>query len=151
MSSAKAASSGGTYWPGGARRSTIRAKRQTWPTGGLMTSSLTSPPSRAVKTPGTRTRIPMRLIGAIPLWLGPLLYLISPTFFGPKPELLGLPTSLVMLVGAMSWALIGLGIIWDARAWVVDALALVVFTIPALLFMIIGPAILLIVQNLGAY
>jgi len=116
-----------------------------------MTSSLTSPPSRAVKTPGTRPRIPMRLIGAIPLWLGPLIYVMSPTFFGPKPELLGLPPTLVMAVGAMSWALIGLGIIWDARSWVVDALTLMVFTIPAMLFVIIGPAIILIIQNFGVY
>jgi len=120
--------------------------------GGLeMTSSLTSPPSRAVKSPGARPRIAMRLIAAIPLWLGPLIYLMSPTFFGPNPELLGIPQSLVMTVGAMSWALIGLGIIWDARSWLVDALVLVVFTIPAMLFMIIGPAIILIIQNFGAY
>ena len=92
----------------------------------------------------------MRLVGAIPLWLGLLLHLMSPTFFGPRPELLGLPASLVMMVGAMSWALIGLGVIWDARSWLVDALSLVVFTIPAMLFMILGPAIILIVQNLGA-
>ena len=116
-----------------------------------MTSSLTSPPSRAVKTSGTRPRIPMRLIAAIPLWLGPLIYLMSPTYFGPKPELLGLPQALVMTVGAISWALIGLGIIWDARSWLVDALTLVVFTIPAMLFMILGPAIILIIQNFSVY
>ena len=116
-----------------------------------MTSSLTSPPSRAVKTSGTRPRIPMRLIAAIPLWLGPVIYLMSPTFFSPNPELLGIPQALVMTVGGMSWALIGLGIIWDARSWLVDVLTLVVFTIPAMLFMILGPAIILIVHNFGAY
>ena len=116
-----------------------------------MTSSLTSQPARAVNASGTRPRIAMRLIAAIPLWLGPIIYLLSPTFFAPDPELLGIPRSLVMTVGAMSWALIGLGIIWDARSWLVDVLTLVVFTIPAMLFMIIGPAIILIVQNLGAY
>src|SRR5688572_19867799 len=106
--------------------------------GGLdMTSSLTPPPSRAVRTPAARPRIPMRLIAAIALWLGPIIiYLISPSYFGPTPELFGIPQELVMTVGAMSWALMGLGIIWDARSWLVDVLTLVVFTIPALLFMI---------------
>ena len=92
----------------------------------------------------------MRLIAAIPLWLGPIIYLISPTYFGPDRELLGIPQVLLMTVGPMSWALIGLGIVWDARSWLADVLTLVVFTIPAMLFMIIGPAITLIVQNLGA-
>lgn len=92
----------------------------------------------------------MRLIGAVPLLVGPIIYLTAPTFFGPRLELLGIPAKLVMMLGGVSWALIGLGIIWDARSWLVDALALVLFTIPAMLFMILGPAIILIIQNLGA-
>jgi hypothetical protein len=115
-----------------------------------MTSSLTPRPARAGNASGGRPRIALRLIAAIPLWLGPTIYLLSPRFFGPNPELLGIPQALVITVGAISWALIGLGIVWDARSWLVDVLTLLVFTIPSMLFVIIGPAIILIVQNLGA-
>lgn len=109
-----------------------------------------SPSARGVTSPGPRPRIPIRLIGAIPLLLVGILYVTAPSFFGPQPELFGLPAKLVFMAGAGSWALIGLGLVWDARSWLIDVLGLLLFTIPAMLFLILGPAIILIIENLAA-
>ena len=91
----------------------------------------------------------MRLIALIPVWFGPISYLAAPRLFGPKPELFGIPQDLVMMIGAVTWALIGVAIIWHARSWLVDFLTVLLFTLPAIAFMIIGPAVVLILQNLG--
>lgn len=111
-------------------------------------SAPSSQRARVIAARGTRSHA-LRLIALTPLWLGPIIYLMSPTFFGPKPELFGIPQNLVFTVGAMSWSFIGVAITWGARSWLADVLALLVFTVPAIVLMIIGPAVVLILQNLG--
>jgi hypothetical protein len=97
-----------------------------------------------------QSRIPLRLIALAPVWFGPILYLMSSRYFGREPELLGLPQGFVLAAGTALWALIGVAITWRARSWLVDVLAVLVFTIPAVVMLILGPAVILILQNLGA-
>jgi hypothetical protein len=48
----------------------------------------------------------------------------------------------------MVWMLIGVVLIWDARSPLVDALVLILFTMPATLLVVLSPALILIMQNL---
>lgn len=115
-----------------------------------MTLSASSPqPSSSIGARGMQSRIPLRLIALTPLWFGPVVHLISPRYFGREPELVGLPQGLVLDAAAALWALTGVAIIWRARSWVVDVLTVLILTIPALALVILGPALILVLQNLG--
>lgn len=47
----------------------------------------------------------------------------------------------------MLWMLIGVYVLWGARSRLVAAAVYLVFTIPATVALILGPAIVLILQN----
>ena len=111
-----------------------------------MTLSAPSP-TPTIAARGMQSRIPLRLIALTPLWFGPVVHLMSPRYFGTAPELLGLPQDLVLAAAAALWAMIGAAIIWRARSWVADALTVLIFTIPALALVILGPAVILVLQN----
>jgi len=120
-----------------------------------MTSSVVSPqPATApVRDAPSRWQGPWRLFALLPLWI----YLIfsatqGPSLggpFGEPPKALGLPLDVWLTILVGSWTIAGLALIWDARSWPRRALALFLFTIPATFVMILGPAVILIVQNLG--
>jgi hypothetical protein len=77
--------------------------------------------------------------------------LAAPSFFGPPPpRLYGIPYGLVFTALAVSWSAIGGYIVATSRRPWVLPVALLVFTFPAILTIVLGPAIILILQNLGA-
>ena len=106
-------------------------------------------------TPGVRprSRIPVRLVALTPLWVYVVVQVVSgyrgTGLFGP-PEILGIPLPVVASGVAFGWMLIGLGLVWDQRSRFVELLSLLLFTIPATIGLIIGPALILILQNLNA-
>jgi hypothetical protein len=79
--------------------------------------------------------------------------LFARTYFGRPlgvpPSNIGIPPGIALQGLAFLWMLIGVVAIWDARSRVVELASLLVFTIPATIVTIFGPAIILIMQNLG--
>ena len=109
-----------------------------------------APPRR---TPGT-TRLGL-FVGAIPLFMLMLYqWLATPTFFGSlgnrRPEFLGIPIALWIVTVALLWGAIGGYIVARSRSRWALPFGLLLFTIPACLAMLLGPALVLILQNLGS-
>lgn len=61
----------------------------------------------------------------------------------------GIPMNVLFDGLVMFWMLIGVYVLWGARSRLVAAVVYLVFTSPATIALILGPAIVLIVQNLG--
>ena len=76
----------------------------------------------------------------------------APTFFDPmgyrRPEVLGIPVEVLIMAFAVAWGGIGGYVVGTSRSPWVRALAIMVFTLPACVAIILGPAIILILQNL---
>jgi uncharacterized membrane protein len=94
------------------------------------------------------------VLTSMPFILIIVLAVVAPGFMDPlfagRPAILGLPAGVVFLVLTIVWAVLGILVARKARseAWI--ALAVVVFTLPALMAIMIGPALILIVQNLAS-
>jgi hypothetical protein len=118
-----------------------------------MTSSVASPQPAAPVAPPSRSRLPMRIAALTPLWLFLIAQLLPGGFsrplFSKPPEMIGLPFGVILGALATGWMLLGLVLVWNSRSRLTDLLALVVFTVPATLFVIFGPAVILIMQNLS--
>lgn len=88
----------------------------------------------------------------IVLWLlaRPLAPRLSePMVVTPPPSPPGIPLADLLLAAAVGWALLGGVIVARSRKLWVVALGLFVFTIPAFFAVILGPAIILILQDLA--
>ena len=103
--------------------------------------------------PAARSRLGTRLASFTPLAVVVVASVVSPTFFPPitarPPDWLTIPLGVVMEAIAMLWMLLGTVLVWNARSRTVEALALLLFTIPATLVAVFTPAIILISVNLG--
>jgi CHASE2 domain-containing sensor protein len=73
---------------------------------------------------------------------------MDPLFANP-PAIAGLPAGVVFLFLALVWAVLGIVVARRARSTLGIAFTLVVFTLPALFAILVGPALILIVQNLA--
>jgi 1,4-dihydroxy-2-naphthoate octaprenyltransferase len=89
----------------------------------------------------------------MPLWVGVITFLTARTYFGgglaSPPDLYAIPLGVLTAGFAMGWMLIGVGLVWDSHSAMRNVFASVVFTIPATLLVLFGPAAILILQNLG--
>jgi hypothetical protein len=104
------------------------------------------------------TFAPHRISGLL-LALGPpglailIIFMGGPTLGHPmfsEPVAPGIDLGVVVTTFAVSWGAIGGYIVATSRRPWVLPLALVVFTFPATLAIVLGPAIVLILQNLRA-
>ena len=100
-----------------------------------------------------RASIALRLVSLTPFAFALVISLVSRRFFDPlfaeAPTVLGIPVGLVVGGGALMWAALGALVVWTARSPLLAMLALLLFTVPSILALILGPALILIVQNLG--
>ncbi len=71
----------------------------------------------------------------------------EPVFANP-PEILGLPAGIIVLFLAATWASIAFLAIRETRSGIGIALAVLAFTIPSTIVIILTPAVVLIVLNL---
>jgi hypothetical protein len=112
-----------------------------------MTTSVASP------QPAARSRLGKRLASFTPLAILAVASIVSPTFFPPiiakPPDWLTFPLGVVMEAIAMLWMSLGVALAWNARSRSTEALALMLFTIPATLVAVFTPAIVLILQILA--
>ena len=87
-----------------------------------------------------------------PLWIRIYGYFAWQTYFpGMFEEPLGpfgIPQGVLVDGLVMFWMLIGVYVLWGARSRLVAAAVYLVFTIPATIALFLGPAIVLILQNL---
>ena len=119
-----------------------------------MSSPVTPQTVSTPVAPQSRSRIPIRIAALTPVWLYLVSQLMSSNALsGPMvsepPSIVGIPVVIVVGALAVGWMLIGLGLVWNVRSVLTDMLALLLFTIPATLVVVLGPAMILILQNLG--
>jgi hypothetical protein len=92
-------------------------------------------------------------VALIPLWATIALILLAPGFMDPlyanPPAILGLPAGIVLLSIALLWMAIGVGIVASARALWSQLAALWIFAVPATAAILLGPAVVLTIQNLA--
>ena len=67
----------------------------------------------------------------------------------PPPSLLGISFADLLLAGAVGWGLLGAILVVRSRKPWAFAVGFLVFTVPACVAIILGPAIVLILSNLG--
>ena len=106
-----------------------------------------------VTTQGTRGRTgPIVLLGLLPMWVLGFLSVAAPDFTDPlfanPPAIAGLPGGVVGLVIAMVWMLLGLALLRESTSDLVRVAVFVVFTVPATAFVLLGPALVLLMQSL---
>jgi hypothetical protein len=85
-----------------------------------------------------------------PLWIRIYGYFAWQTFFPPMfpaSGRFGIPQGVFVDGLVMLWMLIGVYVLWGARSRMVAAAVYLVFTIPATIALLFGPAIVLILQN----
>ena len=90
------------------------------------------------------TLLPFALAAAIPLLAGPTL---GRPMFDP-PEVAGIPLNLAIVGLVLGWAGFGALVVWTTGSRLAATLAYVFITLPSMLGLILGPAIILILQNL---
>ena len=92
-------------------------------------------------------------LAGVPLVVAAWGLVAAPTFFRPmgyrQPELFGIPLEFAITVFAIAWGAIGGYIVGTSRSRWALPYVLMFFTLPACLAIILGPAIVLILQNLG--
>jgi hypothetical protein len=119
-----------------------------------MKPSVVSSGSATPTSAADQSRRANLVVALSPLIVGLILLLVPARFFDPMfskpPDILGVPLGFVLLVIAAAWAAIGVAIVWRVRSSIALLLALVLFAAPAMIVVIFGPAIILIMQNLGA-
>jgi hypothetical protein len=88
----------------------------------------------------------------LPVWLFLALTALEPHFMDPMfqkpPEVLGLPLGTIMIGVSMIWAAIGAGLMRATTGEWTRLLIVLLFIIPAVLSVMLGPAVILIMQNL---
>lgn len=111
-------------------------------------------PFRSVATTGrsAEARIGLALT-SLPFILIVVLMFLAPGFLDPlfasPPAILGLPAGVVFLFIALAWAVLGILVGRSARSNARILLAMVVFALPASMAIFLGPAAILIIQNLA--
>jgi len=102
--------------------------------------------SETIETPSRWALV--TALSPLVLWIA--LLIMAPGFTDPlytnPPGILGLPAGLVLVGLALVLAVVGAVIVWRSRSSTVQALAIGLLTIPALLLIGLGP---LIVDALG--
>ena len=83
-----------------------------------------------------------------------LVLAMAPHFFDPMfekpPETLGVPLGSLIMAGGAVWCAIGVAIVGKTSRLALRLLAFLLFIIPATIWFVLGPALILIVQNMTA-
>lgn len=113
---------------------------------GLHPRRETPGPWRAPAPARVASLLPFLVAIAIPVLNGQRLS--SPMFTEP-PVFAGLPPGIVVGALVIAWAAFGALVIWTTHSRLATTLALAFLTLPSMFAMILGPAIVLILENLG--
>jgi hypothetical protein len=92
-------------------------------------------------------------IASLPFALILLVPIIAPGYFEPvfanPPEIVGLPAGVIVLFLAASWASIAFLAVRETRSGIGIALALLAFTVPSTMVIILVPAVILALLNVN--
>jgi hypothetical protein len=104
----------------------------------------------AERSPGARAGYALT---SVPIILTVVAMVVAPGFMDPlfanPPAIGGLPAGVALLFIFLVWAVMGILVVRGARSNARVLLALAVFTLPASIAIILGPALILIIQNLA--
>jgi len=96
---------------------------------------------------------PLVALAAVPIIAWTVLSRMVPGFTDPlyqnPPGILGLPAGIVMMFVAAVLTILGLTVAIKSRSMTVIVLGLILFTIPAVLIIALGPPVLLMIQGLA--
>ena len=99
-----------------------------------------------------RAPVPARIASLVPFAVAIVLQLVAPRLSGallmPPPDLLGVPFPVVVEALTLGWAVLGALVVWTTGSRLAVMLALGFLTIPSMFVLILGPAVILILQNL---
>jgi hypothetical protein len=105
-----------------------------------------------VDRPGRAHRV-FLTVAAAPIAMIVLLAVVAPGYTDPiyanPPSILGLPAGLLLVCGAALWAAAAFVLLLKARSTPVHVLAIVLFTLPATMLVILAPPVILIIENLA--
>jgi|SRR5687768_15126526 hypothetical protein len=105
------------------------------------------------RTTPRRTAVLGALVAVVPLAVAAWRVVAAPTYFDPmltgEPDLFGIPFQVIVAVFALAWGAIGGYVVGTTSSPLVRLAAVLVFTLPACVALILGPAIILILQNVG--
>jgi hypothetical protein len=94
-----------------------------------------------------------RIASLAPFFLAVVLQLFAPRYFQPMftdpTAIMGLPLGAIVGALTLAWAALGALIVWTTHSRLAAALSLAFLSVPSMLALILGPAVILIVQNLG--
>jgi len=94
-----------------------------------------------------------RLVTLAPFALALYIDLVARPFAGlgsdSQPEALGISPAGWLQLAVLTWAAVGAFIVWTTNSRVASAVAFVLFTPVAIFGLVLGPAVLLILQNLA--
>ena len=116
-----------------------------------MTASFTAPQPAAAQAKTWRPSLVGKLFAFTPLWV------LLAVKFGTRglgtpmhvAEVGAIPLDLLVPGLALLWMLIGAYALWGVRSLLHELLVFLVFTLPATAALVFGPALVLILQNLG--
>lgn len=96
---------------------------------------------------------PRVLLGFMPLWVLLIFAVTAPGFMDPlfanPPSVIGLPAGILIVAVAMLLMLAGVWLLRRPATDLTTVLAFLLFTIPATLLILLGPAVILIIVNLA--
>ena len=90
------------------------------------------------------TLMPFALALAIPVLAGRSL---GGPMYGP-PEVMGVPLNVVIAAVVLGWSAFGALVVWTTGSRVAATLAYVFITLPSMFALVLGPALILVLQNL---
>ena len=100
-----------------------------------------------------RAPVGARIASLTPFFLALALQLFAPTYFPPMfskpPDVMGVPLGAIVGALALAWAAFGALVVWTTHSRLAAGLALAFLTVPSMFAAILGPAVILIMQNLG--
>jgi hypothetical protein len=108
-------------------------------------------PSLVARQPAGWSRAVSWLAALAPLWLLLVIAIASSGFgavLSPLPDLAGLPLGVVLEVVALVWMLGGVAVVWRAPSALAESIALMVFTIPATVVVVLTPAVIELLRTL---
>lgn len=93
------------------------------------------------------------VVAGLPALLAVLLLLLAPGFMWPlfdeRMAWLGIPLGVLLLAAVFALSAAGILVAWVARSWIALLLVVVGLMMPALLLLILAPAVVLIAVNLS--
>lgn len=110
-------------------------------------------PTGRVPVGGHARRGPRLVLGLVPVWVLIFVSFAAPGFMDPMyanpPAVAGLPAGVVLIAAALFLTIVGVEVLRRVESNTVAAFVWLLFTVPAIAMVLLGPAAILLVLNTG--